>query len=235
MNLQKFPIWLQKTYPILLIVLGFLLGVIFTKLTNKPTNTIVYKDRPVVNQKQDNTANNQNTNKPTNATKTYTSQKLGVSFNYIEYVYKDPVLVKEIDNKIYVYLDPAKPTEGSYVEVFTKDPASSLINTIKTSILKGYTEDKCLVAPYKGSNVTNASMEYARIDAVNILPNDSREAALKKISQCPEPYTHSYAGEIYFLMDKNMPSKYAFVFFGQSGVPSGTGSSGWDKTISFIN
>jgi hypothetical protein len=74
----------------------------------------------------------------TSATKLYTSEKLGIEFNYSPTFFDYSVSVKEIGNKIYVYDEKLKPEEGQYLEFFTKDPNDSLSTAINKNFLNCY-------------------------------------------------------------------------------------------------
>lgn len=97
---------------------------------------------------------------------TYTSHKLGISFTYATMVSGvQNFFTKEIGNTVYLYTNvntgsvnqPFSGTDAEflrtvapgakYVEVFSKEPAESLTNTLKTKFLQGYSPNNCPILP----------------------------------------------------------------------------------------
>src|SRR5258708_6651763 len=92
---------------------------------------------------------------------TYTSDKLGISFTYINTVGgRQNFFTKEIGDTVYLYYNLASnqpfsgtdaeflntiPGHGYSVEVFNKDPQQSLQDAIKQQFLTGYAESDCFV------------------------------------------------------------------------------------------
>src|SRR5260370_27739061 len=109
---------------------------------------------------------------------TYTSDKLGISFTYINTVSgRQNFFTKEIGDTVYLYYNLATnqpfsgtdaeflntiPGHGYAVEVFNKDPQQSLQDAIKQQLLTGYSESDCFVNTTR-SWVTLASCVYKTI------------------------------------------------------------------------
>ena len=172
--------------------------------------------------------------------KTFTSQKLGVTFNYQEkYVGSDEtVSTKEIGNRVYVYSSAiGQPDQGQYVEVFNKNPQQSFEDAIKGTILQGYSESDCLIQ-ISNSNPTGSkyqlptNYEIARIDVPHSGTEDM-EIIGQKFAKCPRTYASS-GGLAYFLFDSTHPDKYVFFSIGQYALNAGDNIT-WEDTFRFID
>ena len=173
--------------------------------------------------------------------KTFTSQKLGISFQYQE-KYKgsdETIMTKEIGSKVYVYSSNIsdKPEEGQYVEVFNKEPNDFLSTAIEKIIMPGYSTSDCIIAETLSTNITGSSV---------VLPESYRQAVIKvpindgddisdiglKAEKCPRPYT-SVGGLAYFFMDLQHPAKFAFFSIGQYALNAGDNIT-WEDTFKFV-
>ena len=166
--------------------------------------------------------------------KTYTSTKLGVSFQYQEY---DPELkdnpltyikVNEIGNKIYVHSAGIEPEEGQWVEFFSKPSNQSLVDAIKTQILKG-SPSKCIVEGQKSG--MNQNFEIAQLDVVGREQTQDLGDLSMLLEGCPKYAV--FGGLGYFAMDPNHNDRFAFFSIGQYGIAGTDKNIGWQNTIKF--
>ncbi len=176
--------------------------------------------------------------------KTFTSQGLGISFDYAAGPADQRVLVKQIGNKVYLYINYTKqdnPTSGKFVEIFSKDPADSLTDAVKKQFLHGYSLDNCPILPANlAKNTLNPAREYVQI-TVPVVSDESMAKKLAKEKLCPATYTYNRrTGLAYFMMDPNHPDKFVFFKIGQDnfwGTPPSSSGFGltWDQTLRFTN
>src|SRR5258708_7332293 len=93
--------------------------------------------------------------------KTFISTDLGISFQYEGGIYKNPVLVKQIGNRVYLYLNctgKEDPTSGKFVEVLSNNPNDSLSDAIKKQFLQGFSTKDCpIVSPKIDKRTINGS------------------------------------------------------------------------------
>jgi hypothetical protein len=180
---------------------------------------------------------------------TFTSDKLGISFTYINTVGgKQNFFTKEIGDTVYLYYNLATnqpfsgtdaeflntiPGHGYSVEVFTKDPQQSLQGAIKQQFLTGYAESDCIIrATHYGHPRQEESFQTAVID----FPRKStytREQLDAAVAKCPK-YTTAF-GVSYFMTDPQHPNKLLFIKLGQDNIPSGVNGLTWDGTIKVLN
>lgn len=173
-------------------------------------------------------------------TKTYTSEKLGISFNYLEKNngLEPIILVKEIGNKVYLYPSNGSVDSGQYVEVFNKKLEDSLITAINNTILTGYSSTDCVATPLTENPISNspalpssyllASIQLPKTDA------DSPEDLVPLYNKCPKTYT-TFGGISYFLMDQNHPSKFVFFSIGQYAISGTSSNNTWQDTLIFTD
>lgn len=175
--------------------------------------------------------------------KTFTSKSLGISFQYEGGIYKNPVFVKKIGNKVYLYLNytgKEGPTSGKFVEVLSKNPKDSLSDAIKKQFLQGFSSTDCpIVSPKIDRRIINTSYKYAQISVPG--PFDGTVNLRNQAKLCPTTYTYNgVTGLAYFVMDPKHPNKYAFFKLGQSpilGAPpqsAGNFAKTWDLTLKFL-
>lgn len=164
----------------------------------------------------------------------YKSEKLGVSFSYFQTTdEKFQIKIKEIDNKIYLYTRDDY-TKGKYIEVWDKNPTQTLNDAIQSKFLKNYSENNCIVKDTERERkygIYNPDNLYSSIVAVGVEKTNNFSDAQKLISLCPTPYTHSNFVS-YFVMNKEIPNKFAFVNLGHDNFSSYPELS-WDMTINF--
>ncbi len=176
--------------------------------------------------------------------KTFISTDLGISFQYEGGIYKNPVLVKQIGNRVYLYLNctgKEDPTSGKFVEVLSNNPNDSLSDAIKKQFLQGFSTKDCpIVSPKIDKRTINGSYQYVQISVPG--PFDGTVNLRNQAKFCPPTYTYNgETGFVYFVMDPKHPSKYAFFKLGQSptlGAPPQSGNhfgKTWDLTLKFIN
>ncbi|MDP2630674.1 MAG: thrombospondin type 3 repeat-containing protein, partial [Candidatus Uhrbacteria bacterium] len=125
--------------------------------------------------------------------KTYTSSKLGVSFQYLASA-KNPLLATGdpvIEEGDTIFVDGK---EGQYVKKFSKSAQDDLKTAIQKTILSGYPKDKCHVVSYDLVKSTSV------FDTAEITYES--DAGIGSSGMCPGKYEHTN-GVQYFLMDKN--------------------------------
>lgn len=226
---------------IFLPLFGFLIGVgcqrkkdseTFNQLMKKATKT-----KEIVWVNQDSIPKPTST-PPEGTVETYSSSRLGVTIKY----FKDmgavaPVKIKEMGNRIYLYTKPDDPTSGQFIEVFSKLPSDPLELAISKDFLQAYSDDDCQVVP-GGLNLSInypmylPSFEYATIKVSAVNPSDSSTEGQVTADKCPQDYTYGRM-ICYFVMDKNHPSKYAFINLGQQAGFTSYPGLNWDMTFSF--
>lgn len=168
----------------------------------------------------------------------FTSQNLGVSFNYTTKstgINDSKIAVKEIGNKIYVYSTNGAPENGQYLEMFSKNKNQSLIDAIKQKILTGYSLNDCLVKTMSGTfngQSYPANFELAQIGVPTTAGVDM-ETLSEEAKKCPAGYI-ALGGLNYFLIDVNHPDKFIFLNIGQYGIDSGISDKPWQNTIKFL-
>lgn len=166
----------------------------------------------------------------------YTSQKLGISFNYFTGVDKSGdnqtgVKVLEEGDKIYVYLPYDKPEQGQSVEVFAKDPKDTLSEAITKKFLGGISPKDCFVEAVHGAiSVLPASSSLVAA-IINYPPPSSPDAPFWQNSdKCPAGYSATN-GISYFLMDKNHPDRFMYLNIGQYAILGDGNGDTWQQTI----
>lgn len=168
--------------------------------------------------------------------KEYLSHRLGVKFSYLKKDGQEKLVIKEVDNKVYLvseeYLDNL--SSGQYVEVFQKDPEISLMQALEERFLKNYSEKNCGTVDLSSSGYKDDYPESYEVANIEVLGQfDDVKGLLKKLENCPSPYTQSN-GVSYFLMDKNHPEKFAFFSIGQYAIMADDDTT-WQKTFRFVD
>lgn len=166
---------------------------------------------------------------------TYTSESLGIEFDYATYLDADKTvktLISETGSKIYVYASTLQsPSQGQSIEVFAKEPKDSLKTAIEKRFLSGISKDDCFVETKTDSDNQNT------IQATISYPwPDKNEPKFLFGEKCPENYKESN-GISYFEMDTNHPSSFIYVSIGQQPGPSSSNlpnSPEWFKSIRFL-
>lgn len=172
---------------------------------------------------------------PKGATK-YTSEKLGISFYYLE---TQPGSIKfkaaEIVNKIYVYQQNFNPESGQFVEVFTKSENDTLKDAVKKRFLANISEKDCFVNSGAYMKEYPALYETAIIDYA--VPTDTGDQPFWSYGEkCPQDYSKTN-GIRYFLEDTNHPDKFVFFSIGQYGIGASLDNNQllWQHTIRFTD
>jgi hypothetical protein len=158
---------------------------------------------------------------------TFTSARLGISFDYQPGPYygtSDRVHVKAVGNRVYVYVR-APYQQGQWVEVRTKKPAQSPQDAIRAQLLAHYARTNCVVRvmPSRYSRHTYTVLE---IMATHVGPGGDFGTT------CPQTYTASN-GISYFLADSRHPRALLFFSIGQYPILAGPGQT-WQDTIRFL-
>lgn len=149
-------------------------------------------------------------NEKEKGTQLYYSEVLGVGFTYKSFSDDYVPKITESGNKIYV---------GEYqsIEVFEKDPSVTLEQAIKDQILKGISDSRCFIKVYEMGddevkNYISAAISYPG-------EKGSTEPLFAQKNVCPTQYVETN-GVRYFLMNKNVPTKFLFVEIGQDSMMS---------------
>lgn len=139
-------------------------------------------------------------------TKIYYSENLGVGFTYLPLA-PDKIIVAEKSDQINL--------DGQFVQVFSKDPNLSLSKTISEKFLQGYDSKICFVRVY--DSATRDLGNYITA-GISFPPNtDPQEPWWTNGAKCPQDYSETN-GERYFVMNPDVPGKFAFVSLGQAAV-----------------
>jgi hypothetical protein len=176
---------------------------------------------------------------PTPSAKTFTSNDLGISFNYAN----DPqYTATEIGTKVFIHDVKLPPTSGFNLEVFSKAPADTIDVAIKKRFLQGITEGYCQIqiipnlrkivspAPDYPSTYSIARIIYTNYESKGWMATENDNHF------CPKPYSYGgNEGIIFFLADSNHPNKLIFINNGQSGISSGKQNESWYNTIRFLD
>jgi hypothetical protein len=166
---------------------------------------------------------------------TFTSQALGIRFDYPIALDGRRVGVKETGDKVYVYIEPLPPEAGQWVQVYRKTPAQSLEDAIRQQVLKGVAAQDCQVVssddPVAGQ-VNPPTFRFARID-VPRTPGEDYESLIAKAKKCPQPYA-AIGGTAYFLADTAHPDRFLFFSIGQYVIPLGKDRT-WQSSIGFLD
>lgn len=169
-------------------------------------------------------------NKKEKGTQLYYSEALRVGFTYKSFSDDYVPVITESGNKIYV---------GEYqsIEVFQKDQNVTLEQAIKNRILKGISDAECFVKIYEMSDESVKDYTSAGISYPS--EKGSTDPLFTQKHICPIQYVETN-GVRYFLMNKNMPTKFLFVDIGQDsmmsdGNPSTKGSlKGWYNSLRIV-
>ena len=166
---------------------------------------------------------------------TFTSQALGIRFDYPAALDGRRVGVKETGDKVYVSIEPLQPEAGQWVQVYRKTPAQSLEDAIRQQVLKGVSAQDCPVVssddPVAGQ-VNPPTFRFARID-VPRTPGEDYESLIAKAKKCPQPYA-AIGGMAYFLADTAHPDRFLFFSIGQYVIPLGKDRT-WQSSIVFLD
>jgi hypothetical protein len=164
------------------------------------------------------TQSDQQNNTTNDQSQTFTSDKLGISFQYS--VSDAQPGVVEDGNKVYVGGEP----DGQWVEEFTKDPKDDLATAIKKQLLVNISDKACFVSvDHSGSTDT------AEISIVGL--KGGLDDPLFANNPCPPDYRETN-GIRYFYMDENHADKFFFFSIGQYAIPSEPGGqTTWQDTF----
>ncbi|MDP2647627.1 MAG: hypothetical protein Q8P35_00040 [Candidatus Yanofskybacteria bacterium] len=149
--------------------------------------------------------------------KTYTSQNLGIRFQYAETQPNSTqkISVSETTDRVYVYPAGTQSTSGQYVRVFAKTASDTLVDSVKKQVLQNFPQ--CQVLPISsGSN----------LQAVQLLPPQGNASA------CPSAYAN-IDGLAYFAMDPSKPDKLIFFSIGQYAILAGSTVT-WHSTLEIL-
>ncbi len=164
------------------------------------------------------TDQNQTNSNSTTTAKTYTSDKLGISFTYEpKPVETFEVTVTERDNKIYLHGSSEAPEQGKIIEVFTKDPNMSLGDAIKQQFLKNYAATDCFVEDIPNVAEDPRPDSYVFAEIAYPLPSSPDVPFWENSSKCPQEYARTNAVQ-YFMMNPEVPGKFVFVKLGQDSI-----------------
>jgi hypothetical protein len=162
--------------------------------------------------------------------KTYFSDKLGISFQYLpdqDADGKADSAVWEENDKIYVYYSAMDPKQGQWVQEFKKDAGDTLAQAVQKQFLKDVSATDCFVKDfnqfYSEYGAPTADLPANVEKALIAYPIDVNSEApfWQNSDKCPKDYSLSN-GISYFYMDKNHPDKFFFFSIGQYGILADT-------------
>lgn len=166
---------------------------------------------------------------PTAGVRVFTSQELGVSFQYLDY---QPgwaaTHVQHIGDKIYLAVGDADITTGQFVQVFAKRADESFADSIRRQILADYPSPDCKVV-VTPSNI-QGGYQTAEIDYPQSTNPDDPWFANTKL--CNDQYDKTN-GMRYFLYDPQHPTTFAFLSIGQYAI-FGHDQIPWQNTLTFL-
>ncbi|HYD91798.1 MAG TPA: hypothetical protein VEA37_09970 [Flavobacterium sp.] len=159
--------------------------------------------------------------------KTYTSNDLGITFNYLD-TEAQPVKVARDGDRVYIAAGDQNIKKGQWVQVYKKDQNLTLAEAIQKDFLKEYSSVDCYV-----QIGDNSGMPSNYVVAHISYPHDagSNEPWWTN-NNCPKDYAETN-GIRYFLHDKNYPDKYFFFSIGQYAIP-GNETKTWQETFQVI-
>jgi hypothetical protein len=176
-----------------------------------------------------------NLDKKVAGTKLYYSDKLGVGFTYVQSASgTSAVTVTEIGSKIYLHHTNEAPDTGQSIEIFAKDPKSTLEEALTTRFLSGYNSKDCFSQPYAKTSLPN----YVASGIASPMSDDPSDPSKNSV-KCPAYYSDSSAAQFtqFFLMNKDVPDTFIFVRIGRTSITS-DGTTGaeysWSHSIRIL-
>lgn len=177
---------------------------------------------------------------PTPNIQTYTSQNLGISFQYNagsapgDRNYLAPVYVKEIGDKVYLYqvFQNGKnnfDTNNLSVQVLSKDPSQTLEEAVRQQFLQGYSAQTCLFKDNSG-NTPGMPASDIRLSVQPVDMNQNMGGVPK--TDCPASLIGDNQNS-YFLMDTAHPGKFLFFHISGGNLPGNHGT--WDMSVKILN
>lgn len=167
---------------------------------------------------------------------TYTSYKLGVQFNYWSDS-EQPAAVLEQGSKIYVYWNGTKgktvPTEGQWLEVFSKKTTKTLQQAVTDAFLKDYSSKDCYATAGTGVNGTKSTTGVAAVINFPALSNGN-DPWWANGDKCPATYSLTN-GLSYFWTSSDTSTKYVFYSIGQYAIRGADKSTPWQESVRFID
>lgn len=161
--------------------------------------------------------------------KTYTSQKLGVKFQYNAQPDATTTAgVKEVGKKIYVYAGTMVPESGQSVEVFAKRTDETLEASIRRQILADYPSPVCTIE-VTPSNI-RGGYQVAEISYPK--SSDMEDPWFSNYQLCNPNYDQTN-GLRYFLYDPKHPDMFVFLSIGQYGILAHD-LVPWQDTLTFL-
>lgn len=145
------------------------------------------------------------TPQPTIALSTYTSNALGISFSYPSPTAKWNVTPHEAGSKIFFGSNTAQ-----FIQVFhLPQPATSIEDAIRNTVLKGYSAQDCTVV----SGVSGVKQQFAsniEVAYITFPGNDFSDMHQAAEYKCPKGYIKK-GGSFYFMLDKDHPTTLLFI------------------------
>ena len=167
--------------------------------------------------------------------KRYANPELGISFIFPTKSGDDPMDVKQVENKVFVYDTKYTYTQGQYVEVFQKSQQDSLTQAIQNQLLTNISQKDCFVKDAHPDQPANFPASYeVKTLGYPVDPN-SDIPSFAQPNKCPTPYAESN-GLSYFLGDTNHLKIFLFFSIGQQAfiIDNNTNKT-WQDTIEFLN
>jgi len=163
-------------------------------------------------------------------TKLYYSPSLGLGFTYRPDAELNPA-ISESAGKISV--------DDQSVEVFVKDPASSLEQAIAERFLVGYDPTDCFVQEYRPAPGELLPAGYQAAVISFPPPADSNEPWWQNSVNCPAGYSQTNSRQ-YFLMNPEVPDKFIFLSLGQApavfdGASDSQARRNWSDSLRILD
>lgn len=160
---------------------------------------------------------------------TYTSDALGITFQYVPNPDVSPISVLEEGDKVIVYPSGTDPERGQYVQVFEKDASETFEAAIRRQILAEYPSKECTVEITASDTYSGAKVAEIGYPA----PSSTDEVFWANASLCNTAYDRTN-GLRYFLYDETHPDRFIFLDVGQYAIP-GVGLTPWHETLRIID
>lgn len=169
-------------------------------------------------------------------TKVFASKNLGIKFTYTPDLLNagitpEKIKVREVGNKVYLFWGPDKnmtlnPFSAQTIEMFKKDPKTSLEDAIKQKFFTDKSPKDCVVkiSDIYSPDINNPRPELNWPDVAFgdvLIPGvESMDDPRMEEQESCAPGHGVTNGVRFFFMNKNVPDKFYFVSFGQESISS---------------
>lgn len=251
---QEVPVKKVSMLPVITIILGILILLVlvfiagYVVLGNKKTSeTALIKPTSIPTNTNENSAispaaqlspsasASSETVQVAEGQEKYINHTYGFSFEFPTVLQGEPINVKEVGNKIYVYNFKYPYTQGQYVEIFPKSASDTLDQAIQKQFLTNIAPKDCFVKDAKGDTLASFPATYSIKTLGYPVDENTDVPAFAQPNKCPEPYAATN-GISYFLGDSKHPKFYLFFSIGQYGIDvQSPQKKGWQDTVLFTD